>query len=337
MAGIPGPQLDEGTEKLIREYSLGGIILFARNIEDPVQVATLCKNIQEKAMAYQGLPLLIAIDQEGGRVARLGDPFTQFPGNAAIGTDAQPVEKAVEFGQVTAKELRLVGINMDFAPVVDVQRGELEKHLEGRAFGDDPDMVSLLGRTVVRTLQENGVMAVAKHFPGLGRADLDPHVHLPRIEVDSEELDHINLPPFKAAIEEGVSGIMTSHAIYPSLDPKMPATLSSAVLTKLLRENMGYEGMIITDDLEMGAVAESWGVSNSAVRSFEAGADLLLICKNQEYILESIDLLRGKLLKSEISMKRLHLSSDRVSKIQSKLGARKEEISIEQVREYFKL
>ena len=140
MAGIPGPNLDEGTEALIRDYNLGGIILFARNIEDPIQLANLCRDLQDKAMSYHGHPLFVSVDQEGGRVARLREPFSLFPGNAAIGMDAHPVEKAVEFGTVTAKEMRMVGINMNLAPVVDVQRGEPEKHLSGRIFGEDPEM-----------------------------------------------------------------------------------------------------------------------------------------------------------------------------------------------------
>ena len=165
MVGIPGPHLDEGTENLIRDYNLGGVILFTRNIEGPVQLARLCRDLQDTVKKYQGPPLFLAVDQEGGRVARLREPFTIFPGNAAI------------------------GLNMDLAPVVDVQRGKPEKQMEGRIFGEGPEMAALLGRTVVRSLQENGVMAVAKHFPGLGGTRLDPHVHLPRIDMEIDEME----------------------------------------------------------------------------------------------------------------------------------------------------
>jgi len=335
MAGMPGPHLDEETEALIRDYNIGGIILFSRNIEDPVQVARLCRDIQDASVKYHGFPIFLAVDQEGGRIARLREPFTQFPGNAAIGMDDLPVERAIEFALTTAKEMRLVGLNMDLAPVVDVRRGEPEKHLKDRIFGEDPDKVALLGRTVVKTLQENGVMAVAKHFPGLGRADLDPHLNLPRIELSKKDMEEVNLPPFKAAIDEKVTGIMTSHAIYPAHDPDLPGTLSPKVLTRLLREEMGYKGLIITDDLEMGAIALQWGVAEGALAAFEAGADLLLICEHHENLLKGMNLIRTKLLKDEISFQRLIDSNRRVVKARSKFLGRKEDITLEKVREYY--
>jgi beta-N-acetylhexosaminidase len=337
MIGIPGPQLDRSTEALIRDCNLGGVILFSRNIEDPIQLTRLCLDLQDAATEHHGLPLILAVDQEGGRVARLREPFTRFPGNAAIGQDTEPEEKAKEFGRITAKEMKMVGLNMNLAPVVDVQRGEPEKHLAGRTFGEDPAMVALLGRAVVRSLQENGIMAVAKHFPGLGRTRLDPHVHLPRIELDMKEMEEVNLPPFQAAINEGVSGIMTSHAIYPALDTERPATLSPIVLNQLLRETMCFEGLIITDDLEMGAIAEHWGVAEGAAAAFEAGADILLICKDQKYVLESLELIRGRLLRGEIPFQRLNASYERIMKVRSTLLDRKEWISMGNVKRYFKL
>jgi len=337
MMGMPGPQLDEDTRSLIRHYNVGGVVLFSRNIEEPVQLANLCLDLQETAMEFHGLPLILAIDQEGGRVARLKEPFTQFPGNEAIGQDKEPIERAMEFGRVTAKELKLVGLNMDFAPVVDVQRGALEKHLRGRTFGEDVRMVSKLGRTVVRSLQENGVLAVAKHFPGLGRSIVDPHFKLPRIELDMKEIEEVNLPPFQAAIKERVSGIMTSHAIYPALDPERPATLSPVILTQLLREKMGFEGLIITDDLEMGAIAKHWGIAEGAAAAFEAGADIILICEDQRNVLEGIGLLRRRLLQEEIPFRRLDQSNERIMKVRSGLLERRESALTANIEKYFNI
>lgn len=337
MAGMPGTKMDPGIEALIRDYCLGGVILFSRNIIDPVQLATLCRDLQEAALKYHGIPLFLAIDQEGGRVARLKDPFTQFPGNSAIGADPKPVEKAMEFAAVTAREMRLVGLNMDFAPVVDVRKGEPEKHLNGRTFGDDPQIVGLLGATVVRVLQKNGVMAVAKHFPGLGRAPLDPHYELPTIEADTNVMEEVNLPPFKTAINEGVSSIMTSHAIYSVIDPGLPATLSRKVLTTLLREKLGFQGLIITDDLEMGAISKKWGTSDGAALSFEAGADLLLICEDQDKVKEGIETVKGRVLQGKISFNRLHQSVERIMDAKSGFLIEKKGISLEKVRSYFSL
>ncbi|MBN1104210.1 MAG: beta-N-acetylhexosaminidase [Deltaproteobacteria bacterium] len=335
MAGMPGPRLDERTVSLIRDFNLGGVILFARNIEDPLQVARLCLDIQECAAAHDRPSLFLAVDQEGGRVARLREPFTPFPGNSVLAMDAHPVEKALEFGSITAREMKLVGLNMNLAPVVDVQRGEIEKHLAGRSFGTDPQQVALLGRMVVRALQGNEVMAVAKHFPGLGRTSLDPHHHLPRIDVDRDEMEEVNLPPFKAAIEEGVSGIMSSHAVYPALDGERPATLSPKVLRSLLREEMGFNGLVITDDLEMGAISKQWSVAEGAVSAFEAGADILLICKEQENVLESMGRLKDRFSEGAIPLERLRESHDRIREAKARFLGAGERVSLRNVEGYF--
>lgn len=336
MVGMPGPHLDEATDHLIREGRVGGIILFSRNIEDPLQLAALCRDLQATASERQDPPLFLAVDQEGGRVARLKEPFRSFPGNAAVGMDEAPVKKAIEFATVTSREMGMVGLNMNLAPVVDVQRGEIEKHLAGRSFGEDPELVAFLGRTVVKHLQKNGIMAVAKHFPGLGRADVDPHFHLPKINIGPGELERVNFPPFAAAIEEGVCGIMTSHAIYPALDPEKPATLSPMVLTKVLRERMGFRGLTITDDLEMGAIAEDWSVAEGALTSFQAGADILLICKDQGHVRESLDRMQRALTEGSITKERVAQSLKRIKKMKMKFLGRREKTSLADVKEYFK-
>lgn len=336
MTGIPGTQVDEGTEALIRECNLGGVILFARNIDNPFQLAQLCQGLQETAMSCHRAPLFLAVDQEGGRVARLREPFTTFPGNSAIGSDEQPVKRAAEFGLITAGEMGLVGLNMNMAPVVDVAMGELERHLAGRSFGEDPKEVALLGSAVVKSLQENGVMAVAKHFPGLGRATVDPHFHLPVIDVAREEMEEIHLAPFRAVIEEGVSAIMTSHAMYPGLDPDRPATLSPLILTGLLRERMGFDGLLITDDLEMGAIAEERPVVEGAVMAFSAGADILLICKDQNNVSESIRFMRSELARGGVRPESLARSLERIKRAKSKFLLQGEKVSLDRVEDYFK-
>jgi beta-N-acetylhexosaminidase len=337
MIGIPGTILDDRTIELIREYNIGGVILFTRNVEDPVQVAKLCSDLQECSYSHHGLPLFLSVDQEGGRVVRLRKPFSEFPGNTAIGMDDQPVKKAIEFARITAKEMKLVGLNMDLAPVVDVMRGEPEKHLDGRMFSDDYKEVSLLGETVIKTFQKNGIMAIAKHFPGLGRAHLDPHFNLLTIDMEPGEMENINLPPFEGAIKHSVSGIMTSHAIYPVLDPDHPATMSSLVLSELLRKKMGFDGLIITDDLEMGAIAKKWGVDQGALLAFEAGSDILLICKDQENVKKSLKLMRKRILQGEISTQRLQESIERIKKTREVFIRNKRKISLAKVEKYFNL
>jgi beta-N-acetylhexosaminidase len=335
MIGMPGPDLDPGTEKLIGDRGVGGVILFSRNIETPLQLARLCRDLQALALKTRSTPLFISIDQEGGRVARLKAPFTLFPGNETIGRDPEALERAHEFATVTAREMTLVGLNMDLAPVMDVRRGEAEKHLAGRTFGDDPQWVGRLGSRVIETLQRAGVMAVAKHFPGLGRTERDPHHELPVIPIDAGEIEAINIPPFVAAMDAGVSAVMTSHAIYPALDGENPATLSREILTGLLKGGLGFEGMIITDDLEMGAIEKHWGVAEGAAASLAAGADVLLICRDQDKVLESLDRVKTLLLQGEIPLERLLDAARRVGEAKARFLITHRNISMEAVTDYF--
>ena len=336
MAGMPGPHLDGGTLSLIRDKGLGGVILFKRNIVDPLQVAALTNELQEAAMKYQGIPLFLAVDQEGGRVARLQKPFTRFPGNNAIGDASDSDKMAERFGRITAAEMRLVGLNMDMAPVLDVPSGPVDQVLQGRMFGDDPALVARLGKIVIKALQENGVMAVGKHFPGLGKVRLDPHHHPSAIDVDEQALETVDLPPFRDAIREGVSAIMTSHALYSGLGAQCPATLSHSIITELLREQLGFQGLIITDDLEMGAIKKAPGVAQGAVNAFEAGCDILLICEDQGLVHEAMHRLTSCLLTNEALLLRLHESVDRIMKAKKKFLKRWEPVSLKKVARYFK-
>ena len=335
MSGMPGPDLDIGTETLIAENGLGGIILFSRNIESPMQVAALCKDLQRIAMKHQGIPLFIAVDQEGGRVARLREPFTVFPGNTAMGDDPDPTARAVEFGKTTAMEMGLTGLNMDMAPVVDVPRGVPERHLTGRTFGNDPEVVSRVGRIVIKALQDGGIISVAKHFPGLGMAELDPHKDLLRIGTDRTEIENVDLLPFRGAIEEGVLGVMTSHAVYSSLDSFNPGTLSAEILGGLLRDRLHFNGIIITDDLEMGAIQKGRGGIEGVLSAFEAGADILLICEDQDLVLESMVALRSRMRKEELTRKRLRESTDRILNLKTRVLLPFQEVSFTAVRNYF--
>lgn len=335
IGGMPGPELDTHTIRLIKHYHLGGIILFSRNIEDPIQLARLCKDIQKAAMENSGYPLFLAIDQEGGRVARLKQPFSQFPGNASIGESPNPEKSALHFASTTAKEMSLVGLNMNMAPVIDVAHPHMDSHLVGRSFSQDPSLVTQLGKIVINTLQQGGIMAVAKHFPGLGKSDLDPHLHLPTIRAPFEEMESVHLAPFHGAIEADVSAIMSSHAVYPALEPGIPATLSKKIITDLLRKKMHFSGLIISDDLEMGAIAKKRGLPEGAAEAFAAGIDLLLICKSQSLLIDSIELIRDKILKGDILYEQLEKSLERIKKYKKRFLYPRKKIALKAVREYF--
>jgi len=274
MVGFDGTRLNRNLEFLIEKIKIGGIILFAGNLIDPEQIKQLCRSAQECAQACGQPPLFIAIDQEGGLVARLKEPFTQFPGNPEIKdqTDAR------HFAEVTAAELSRVGINMNLAPVMDVAFNGPQNIMAGRAFGQDPIRVADLGTAVIEHLQKNKIMAVAKHFPGIGRTTLDSHLEMPALNIDIDTLAATDLLPFEASIKHNVSGIMLSHILYNRIDPKWPASLSPRIAGGLLREQMGFDGVVLTDDLDMGAIKNHYDIETVVKQILSADIDLALIC-----------------------------------------------------------
>ncbi|MFW6332078.1 MAG: beta-N-acetylhexosaminidase [Thermodesulfobacteriota bacterium] len=274
MAGFDGTDLNAELKRLIDTLLVGGVILFSRNIVDPNQLQALCRSIQEWARKAGQPPLFIAIDQEGGKVARLKPPFTQFPGNPHMKDESD----AEAFARITASELTGMGINMDMAPVLDVAPQEGESVMADRVFGCDPEQVARMGCRVIEVLQNNGIMAVAKHFPGIGRTLLDSHLDLPTLEATPAELEAFELPPFAAAIRNGVAGMMLSHIRYSGLDAEWPASLSIAVARDLLRERMGYDGLVLTDDLDMGAIHNYFDTRIVIKRVLQAEIDIALIC-----------------------------------------------------------
>jgi beta-N-acetylhexosaminidase len=283
MVGFHGQVLDDDLRFMIRDLRVGGLILFKRNVSDPSQVAELCEEAQASVLDSGNPPILIAIDQEGGPVARLGPPFTVFPGNRAIGA-AGSEDSAKEFGTVTAKELKGVGINMNLAPVLDVAPPGFDSVMGDRVFGEDPELVASLGKTVIRSLQDNGLPATAKHFPGIGRTTLDSHADLPHLDTEEDVLHETDLVPFRVAIEHGVEAVMLSHVVYKAFDAEWPASLSSVIAKGVLRESMGFGGIIMTDDLDMGAIEKHFDIETAIRRISDAEIDIALICHNRQKI-----------------------------------------------------
>jgi beta-N-acetylhexosaminidase len=274
IAGFDGHQLPVELEALAREFGLGGVVLFARNVAEPEQVAELCHSA---ARLTPHLPLWVGIDQEGGRVARLSAPFTKWPAMATLGRSGD-VGLAERFAGALASELRAIGITLDFAPVLDVHTNPGNSVIGDRALGEKAADVARLGAAIIRTLQAQGIAACGKHFPGHGDTQADSHHELPLVEQPPERLREVEFVPFRAAIEAGVAMIMTAHVLVPALDERRPATLSKRIVTELLREELKYDGVILSDDLEMKAVANEYAVPSAAVLAVEAGCDGVLIC-----------------------------------------------------------
>lgn len=284
VVGFEGKIASADLRSLISQFHVGGLILFKRNISDPPQLAELCRGAQRFASEEGVPPLIICVDQEGGPVARLGPPFSVFPGNRAIG-ESESVADAKQFGRVTARELAAVGVNVNLAPVLDVVPNGLESPvMADRVFGSSPGLVASLGKSVIESLQENGVAATAKHFPGIGRSVVDSHLDLPFLDTKRDVLEGTDWVPFKEAIAAGVEAVMLSHVVYRDLDPLWPAGLSSAIAKELLRETMGFKGVIFTDDLDMGAIDKHYDVVTCVHRICEAEIDIVLICHDRQKI-----------------------------------------------------
>lgn len=276
MIGFYGTELTQELAYHICHHHIGGVILFKRNLIEPLQIKELCSSIQELATSSGNPSLLIAVDQEGGKVARLTEPFfTKFAGNPFI----KEYGDAVEFATITAKELKSVGITMNLAPVLDVVPEGVHGIMSERVFGTDPYQVAELGQVVIETMQNNGILATAKHFPGIGRTIDDSHIDLPVLSnVTISELESFDLIPFYAAIRSQVSTIMLAHIRYDSIDPIYPASLSTQIAKHLLRDHMGFDGVVITDDLDMGAIKKHFDLKTIIRKILEADIDIALIC-----------------------------------------------------------
>jgi len=323
MVGLPGPRLDEMARRLVRDLRVGGIVLFARNLESPEQVWQLTHDLQKEALAVGSQPLLIALDQEGGTVQRLKAPFTIIPPARQLGLEATPQEVGALARRV-GQELCLVGVNMNLAPVLDVARGPDCPQWD-RSYGPDPKLVAAMGTAAIRGFLAGGVIPVAKHFPGLGDTRIDSHEKLALAESSNASREQ-DLLPFRQAVAAGAPVIMTAHLKVPEWDSR-PATLSEKILQERLRRDLKFGGVIITDDLEMGAIATQLPPPQAAREALRAGADLLLICNNWQAAWDTAALLAQEAaleLRGRQAAARLSLLRERLKPQTADLKAVKE-------------
>ncbi len=327
MLGIPGPRLDAMARELVRELKVGGIILFARNLESPEQVWQLTHDLQREARQAGSAPLFIALDQEGGPVQRLKAPFTLIPAARELGTTVTPAE-VEDWSRRVARELALVGVNMNLAPVLDVARSPDCPQWQ-RAYGQDPQQVARFACAAIRGYVAGGVIPVAKHFPGLGDTVVDSHQVLPSAQ-SADPTRETDLLPFREAVAAGAPAIMTAHLLAPLWDSR-PATLSAVALQEWLRQKLGFQGVVITDDLEMGAIAGRLSVAQAAREALAAGADLLLICNNWQAAWDT-----ARLLAADARLTaRARESAARLERLRRSLPASTP--SLAEVRQYFRL
>ena len=283
MTGFPGTEMTEAFRQAVRNHKIGNVILFRENIASRDQLKQLCQDIQDLVRQETGHSAFIAVDQEGGIVTRLPEDAVNVPGAMALGATGDP-ENAYRAGLLIGRELRSLGPNWNFAPTVDVNSNPGNPVIGVRSYGDDPQAVGRFAANSVRGLLDGGVMCTAKHFPGHGDTALDSHLALPCVDKSLEALEKTELIPFRAAIEAGVPAVMTAHILFPQIEPEpIPATMSRRILQGLLREELGFKGIIVSDCMEMAAIASHYGVTQGTLAAFKAGVDLVEITHHPQW------------------------------------------------------
>lgn len=318
--GFHGLSVPKNFTELIKEYQIGGVILFGRNVGTAEEVLELTTQLQRSAKeAGNAQPLLICLDQENGMVRRLGEGSTIFPGSMLLGA-TKDKQNAFDIGYATGRELKALGINWNLAPVMDVNNNPDNPVIGIRSFGETPDLVGEFGSEIMKGMQKAGILTTLKHFPGHGDTNVDSHLDLPVINHDMDRLREVELKPFKKAIDEGADTVMSAHVYFPALEKEKnrPATLSENVLTGLLRKELGFEGVITTDCLEMQAISNTIGTEKGAVEAFKAGVDLLMISHNYDVQVRALKALEEAFEKGYLSMERLDASVTRIMKMKEK-------------------
>ena len=276
VCGFAGTEAPAAIHDWLGEQAVAGLILFKRNIDDLEQAMALIASCVERADPAN--PLLVSVDQEGGRVARFGEPVLQLPAMRKL-ANAGDAGLTRQTAEVLGRQLRAIGVNLNFAPVLDVDTNPNNPVIGDRAFGRTPGAVIEHALAFAAGLHDGGVLSCGKHFPGHGDTDLDSHFALPTLRHDRGRLEEVELPPFAAAVGE-IPSLMTAHVLFEAVDAEVPATMSRAAITELLRGDMGYEGAVFSDDLEMKAISDRYSIEEAGVRAIEAGCDLLLVCSD---------------------------------------------------------
>lgn len=304
--GFDGYAIPSQVEALL-ERGVGGAALFRRNVESPQQFCGLCAELKRRA----GKPFITAIDQEGGRVMRLRGQFTDVPSMRELGR-TRDVALAEQVGRILATESGAMNVDVVLAPVLDVDTNPKNPVIADRSLGSDPRVVSELGVALVRGIQGAGLAACGKHFPGHGDTWQDSHHTLPMLEHGLDRIEQIELPPFEAAIRAGVATIMTAHVVFKPIDPDLPATMSGRILNDILRRRLGFEGVIISDDIEMKAIAANFGIEDAVVRAANAGVDLFAICHSHDVQNLAIDALIKGVERGQVPRQRIDQANARL-------------------------
>ncbi|WP_342599898.1 beta-N-acetylhexosaminidase [Psychrobacillus sp. FSL H8-0483] len=336
IAGFKGTIISDEIKHLIHEYHIGGVILFGRNIGTPNEILALTQSLQQEAKkAGYKTPLLICIDQENGVVRRLGEGTTIIPGAMLLGATHQP-KHAYNAGVITGKELKALGVNWNLAPVVDINNNPKNPVIGVRSFGEKPDEVTEMAKQSMLGMQHAGVMTTLKHFPGHGDTSVDSHLDLPVIAHSLKRLHEVELVPFKACIQAGADAIMSAHVYFPALEleSNTPATLSHSVITGLLRDQLGFDGVVTTDCMEMDAIAKGIGTVNGCVKAVKAGVDLVMVSHIHSLQEQSILKIVEAVESGELSVQQIDNSIARIERMIAKYTTWEEIENSQQVADF---
>jgi beta-N-acetylhexosaminidase len=315
--GVDGTALSEQTRDLIERYHVGGVILYKNNILNKAQTTDFLNELKQVNTKQNKLPLWLSVDQEGGRVSRMPDEYSKLPTNRAIGK-INNKEFSYKLGNILGKELRSVGFNMDFAPVLDINSNPNNPVIGDRSFGANANVVSILGVQTLLGIQAQKVASVVKHFPGHGDTSVDSHLDLPVVQTDLKRLRTFEWLPFKAAIDNKVDAIMVAHILLPKIDPDHPASFSKTIITNYLREELKFNGVVMTDDMTMGGIVNHYELKDAAVQAINAGCDVIMVAHEYNKAVEVLTNLKSKAETGEISEQRLDQSVYRILQLKQK-------------------
>jgi len=316
IAGFEGKKLDDETKRMIREDRIGGVILYADNVSGVHGTVRLVNQLKA-ANAGNPVPLFISTDQEGGRVSRLPDAFAAMPSSRAVGRKGDP-KLARQMGSLLARELRATGFNMNFAPVLDIDSNPDNPVIGDRSFGRSAKIVAELGLAEMDGISKGGVISVVKHFPGHGDTSVDSHLDLPVLRKSSEQLAALEWIPFQAAVKAGADAVMVAHILFPRIDPNAPASLSDIIVGKQLRGQMNYDGVVMTDDLTMGAITKQYGLAEAAVAAIDAGSDIVLVAHGYDNERQVFEALRSAVRNGRLTEARIDESVRRILTLKNK-------------------
>lgn len=314
--GLDGYTMDDNTKKMIEDNRVGGFILFGDNVKSSDQLLDLVNSLK-RTNSKNKLPLFISVDQEGGRVSRMPGEFKNLPSNQTIGK-VNNEDFSYEIGSILGEEIKALGFNMNYAPVLDINSNPKNPIIGDRSFGTNAELVSKLGVQTMKGIQKSGVIPVVKHFPGHGDTSVDSHIGLPSVDNDMSRLKSFELIPFNNAIKNGADAVMVAHILLNKIDSENPASLSKTIITDILRNELNFQGLVITDDMTMGAILKNYTISDAAIKSVNAGTDILLVCHGHDNEVAVIDALKKAVEDSTISEERIDESVYRILKLKDK-------------------